>query len=473
MSSTPRNRLLIAVLIVAIASAFGCGKPQRYGAVNPFAYPVVPSGGSVGDLCSLDGGTAPGVCGIRGISLPAPAAGALQSDGGGLFWSSVTSGGSVSYTPGTAGNWPQGAPTTVAGALDLSAAGATAANTSLVYRPGGIAGGSVYTTWPALMAACGASTGKKVVIIDGSISPCHATAGTWDVSGITFISKGNALLSSSANTLTCDNGCAFSSSSQIVLDEGVRLLTQSTAPVWSTASPVMYLRGAASLVTDVGAAPFVSCTSGTGIIAASDFGFIGNGTDVVVTASSGATMFVDIVSGRLYSNALSGAGSITVQYSSSSTVSATQPGITGPSASVLTSVASQVSYTPTTPANWSPSTGLTSATALDQLAAPALNTSSATVACGTGGTQTISVAQGQAKGLIVTSGTLSSNCVLDFSTNASSGLYQVDMSGVTIGSSFGVQFKNGTATKTYLSAATSNSLATVYTHGANTLAVQF
>ncbi len=95
-----------------------------------------------------------------------------------------------------------------------------------------------------------------------------------------------------------------------------------------------------------------------------------------------------------------------------------------------------------------------------------------TLACGTGGTQTVISAPHP--GIIVTSGTLGSNCVLDFSTNASNGIYQLDMSGVTLGATFGVQFKNGTATKTYTSAGViSGTLATVWTHGANTLAVNF
>lgn len=97
------------------------------------------------------------------------------------------------------------------------------------------------------------------------------------------------------------------------------------------------------------------------------------------------------------------------------------------------------------------------------------------IACGTGGTQTISAGQSITPGLIVTSGTLSSNCVLDFSTNASTGWYQLDMSGVTLGATFGVQFKNGSATSTVVSTGVlaGQTLATVWTHGANTIAVNY
>ena len=102
-------------------------------------------------------------------------------------------------------------------------------------------------------------------------------------------------------------------------------------------------------------------------------------------------------------------------------------------------------------------------------------TTASAITCGTGGTQTISTAQAIRPGLIVTTGTLSSNCVLDFSTNAANGWYTLDMSGATVGSSFGIQFKNGTATNTILSSGvlTGQTLATVWTHGTNTLAVNW
>jgi hypothetical protein len=98
--------------------------------------------------------------------------------------------------------------------------------------------------------------------------------------------------------------------------------------------------------------------------------------------------------------------------------------------------------------------------------------SSQTIACSTGGT--FNVAATPSPGLIVTSGTLSSNCTIAFATNASNGLYHLDMSGVTLGASFGVVFTNGTATKTYTTASViGGTLATVWTHGANTMAVNF
>lgn len=94
-----------------------------------------------------------------------------------------------------------------------------------------------------------------------------------------------------------------------------------------------------------------------------------------------------------------------------------------------------------------------------------------TLACSTGGT--VAVASAPTPGLIVTSGTLSSNCTLDFS-NVSTGFFTLDMSGATVGASFGIVFKNGSATKTYTTASViGGTLATVWTRGANTLAVNY
>jgi hypothetical protein len=104
-----------------------------------------------------------------------------------------------------------------------------------------------------------------------------------------------------------------------------------------------------------------------------------------------------------------------------------------------------------------------------------VHTSPQTISCGTGGT--VTVASSPTSGLIVTSGTLASNCTIDFGTNATSGDFTLDMGGVTLGTSFGVIFKNGTSSSaTFVSGSvltTGDTLAKVWTHGANTLAVQY
>ncbi len=89
------------------------------------------------------------------------------------------------------------------------------------------------------------------------------------------------------------------------------------------------------------------------------------------------------------------------------------------------------------------------------------------ISCSTGGTQTVTAAQAGTPGLAITSGTLSSDCTIDFSTNGSSGWYQIDVSGSITLNGHNLVFKNGTQSQTYSSIPTKG-LVTVYTHGANT-----
>lgn len=99
-------------------------------------------------------------------------------------------------------------------------------------------------------------------------------------------------------------------------------------------------------------------------------------------------------------------------------------------------------------------------------------TTAGAIACGTGGTQTVSAAQSATPGLNVTWTTLASNCVVDFTTNAVTGWYQVSLAGTSLGSST-LGFKNGTTTRT-ISAAQFTALTgsgfsgvTVWPHGTN------
>ncbi len=96
-----------------------------------------------------------------------------------------------------------------------------------------------------------------------------------------------------------------------------------------------------------------------------------------------------------------------------------------------------------------------------------------TLACGTGGTQTVAT---NSFGITVTTGTLTSNCIIDFSTNGPKGSFFVDLSGATVGATFGIVFKNGsTSSPTYTTVnhTSGNTLATVWTHGPSTLAVSY
>jgi hypothetical protein len=102
-------------------------------------------------------------------------------------------------------------------------------------------------------------------------------------------------------------------------------------------------------------------------------------------------------------------------------------------------------------------------------------TSPNTVACGTGGTQTISAAQSIIPFFLVTTGILTSAAIVDFTTNASTGFFIIDLQGVgTIGVNT-LGFKNGTKTLTFTSSqfsafqATGMTAIAVCTYGANNI----
>ena len=56
---------------------------------------------------------------------------------------------------------------------------------------------------------------------------------------------------------------------------------------------------------------------------------------------------------------------------------------------------------------------------------------SASIPCTTGGTQTISAAQSITPGLVISSGVLTSDCIIDFGVHAATGIFWVDISNVT------------------------------------------
>src|SRR5208282_6302135 len=93
--------LALAAALVGCAGPVPAGAPDAsapahvYGAALPFAYPVVPPDGSVGDLCSVDGSTVPRVCSIQGVSVPPGGGGGAAYEAGtntsqALVWSGST-----------------------------------------------------------------------------------------------------------------------------------------------------------------------------------------------------------------------------------------------------------------------------------------------------------------------------------------------------------------------------------------------
>jgi len=104
-------------------------------------------------------------------------------------------------------------------------------------------------------------------------------------------------------------------------------------------------------------------------------------------------------------------------------------------------------------------------------------TSPNTVACGTGGTQTVSAAQSIIPFFLLTTGTLTSNAIVDFTTNAPTGRFEIDLQGVGALGAFTLGFKNGTTTQAWTATelaafrATGLTAITVETYGANNITI--
>lgn len=75
--------------------------------------------------------------------------------------------------------------------LDASSSSAAAPVTCFVFRPGGIAGANVYTTWPTLMAAVVSVQGCKQILIDDSIAPALTTPIVSNMTDATLIGLDN------------------------------------------------------------------------------------------------------------------------------------------------------------------------------------------------------------------------------------------------------------------------------------------
>jgi hypothetical protein len=72
---------------------------------------------------------------------------------------------------------------TADGAGGVIWAAPSASTTNVIFRPGGVAGGNVYTTWATAFAAATASQCACILYVDSSLAAATVPAGTWDCLG--------------------------------------------------------------------------------------------------------------------------------------------------------------------------------------------------------------------------------------------------------------------------------------------------
>ncbi len=124
----------------------------------------------------------------------------------------------------------------------------------IIFRPGGVAGANVYTSWPALMAAVALVAGPKIVQIDDTIvSPAVIPAGTWDLADITLVGIVNGLVTT--NFAQCADGCVLVN--LVSIANQLQLSSISSAPVVTmTDGQGLVIDTGASIVGSATGAPF-------------------------------------------------------------------------------------------------------------------------------------------------------------------------------------------------------------------------
>lgn len=102
---------------------------------------------------------------------------------------------------------------------------------AFVFRPGGVAGGNVFTTWPSLYAAYSLVQGQRWVFVDDILAAAHVPAGAWNIDQTTFVGNFN----SETEVLHFDQGATVTFDN-IWIDGGLVFQNNSTNPVFTFAN---------------------------------------------------------------------------------------------------------------------------------------------------------------------------------------------------------------------------------------------
>lgn len=195
------------------------------------------------------------------------------------------------------------------GTLSFTGAGYYSANwttigDSYVFRPGGVPGGNVYTSWPPLYAAlppagsAGARSPTTIQIDDSIVSPVVVPAGSYNLDSVTWVGV--------ADENTNTGGAALNFASGVTIVPGSAGLTMRFA-----GSILASYLGAAACITNSGAAQetnifvseasqlqstgagaFLAVTNGFGVIGVVDASILGDGTHATMTNAAPGTAIV-------------------------------------------------------------------------------------------------------------------------------------------------------------------------------------
>lgn len=199
---------------------------------------------------------------------------------------------------------------------------------TVVFQPGGTAGGNTYIDWAPMMAALALFQGPKTILVDDSLAAAHMTAGAWDLDNVTF----RCNEASATFSLIVDEGATFTSTYLMVDGLLISSRTTSAAP-WTPATffSLRLFNGADLLCTAAATKPFLQVNAAaTGSQVILDQGTaLGDGVHNVIDVAGGQTLNVlvaspQFASGGLTAHAFGGTGTVAVVAGDGATVSATQ-----------------------------------------------------------------------------------------------------------------------------------------------------
>lgn len=237
-----------------------------------------------------------------------------------------------------------------------------AGGNTFVFRPGGVAGGNVYTDWPTMMLLVGQLTGPKFIEVDSSIATATVPAGSWNVNDCTI--TGAAF---NAPTLNFASGALLKF--QVLTVAGLVILQAGpTAPIQTQGVSSQLTLYNGGTIFGSAAAPFVQVSSADlFIIQAFVSATIGEGANQCVTVLAGGTCnIVALNESSINDHALGGAVPVNLEQDANTFVSGIQA--TAPS-TVHADLAKLVQYVPAVLANWSGTAPTSVANALDRIAA--------------------------------------------------------------------------------------------------------
>jgi hypothetical protein len=159
-----------------------------------------------------------------------------------------------------------------AGGITWSPVGASSELDGIVFRPGGVAGGNVYTTWATAFAAALATNDTTTIYVDSSMAPATVPAGAWNGQGVLTLAAFNVGL----DALAVDDGGTLEELQAI---EGLQVdcACVTTAALTIANGASLYLSRYSKIVLQVGAlVPALQVAAGVVVALELDSGALDN-----------------------------------------------------------------------------------------------------------------------------------------------------------------------------------------------------